>query len=139
LIEYAQITNNPELDGCINAVLRESANHLALWPEHLLNPAFACVVSQLFKPVVSFDFLGLPCPGAIFLLFFTRMLYTVVSVWDFRALTRMLDDRPCSFRSDPWRWLDDWLDTLLVSGWRPCYSKRKEGGSNEVLVMSDSS
>jgi hypothetical protein len=37
-VEYAQITNNPELDGCINAVLRESIRR----PDH-----FRCAVTDL--------------------------------------------------------------------------------------------
>ena len=60
--KYAQVTNNPENDGCINAVLRSSCFLLIVYPAFLTNP------SQL-----SEVFLLASC--ALFL-----YLYTIVSV-----------------------------------------------------------
>lgn len=37
--KYAQITNNPENDGCINAVLRMSLTFFHLFPILLINPS----------------------------------------------------------------------------------------------------
>ena len=40
--KYAQITNNPENDGCINAVLRESPEHTAKF-SLISNPLCSCM------------------------------------------------------------------------------------------------
>lgn len=45
--KYAQITNNPENDGCINAVLRESHLNPSCVIKPGCKPCLTCVISIL--------------------------------------------------------------------------------------------
>ena len=57
--KYAQITNNPENDGCINAVLRESFSIMAY------SPQLKAFCSRVIRLMVSIA--GYPASSAIML------------------------------------------------------------------------